>query len=506
MASTAEIPAGASVPRAGSVVLLAVATVLASGAALWAVYGRLLGGCWGFVDDYVLTEGSGIFPDWPLWAWVARDGRPLYGFLLNLALTPVDDICDLALVRHLNLGLEAVIAGLAAALAMRGGWPRTASAALGLMLVALPGFALAAAWATLVGPLVAVAAALAAALLATTGDGSRPALGRLAGAACLLAAALAIYQPAAMAFVPGVAIALVRRPATAAALRAGLLPALFVLAAVVVAYGLFFFLLPLLLPGAPASGRAAPVTDLAAKFAWFVGVPLRQAQNLFNLDPVPRFGFAVAAVIALGALLRQRRFRRTAAALAIQAVAIVAAFLPNLVVAESWPSFRASLPMAMTIAALVAAAAVTVAERLAGRWGPALAGLAVAALAGHGLVVMREATANGIVNLQREEWAALVAAVRPIAPGGDRTVALLPPPPVIDACREWQRFDEFGLPSSVRPWAAAAMMRHAWVAAHGDRPPPRFVVVAPRTAAPAGATTIDMAALLAAAAPRICGD
>ncbi|MCC7276007.1 MAG: glucosyltransferase domain-containing protein [Alphaproteobacteria bacterium] len=503
MSSTVSVAIAAPAAGAHRATLWTAAILAAAAAVLFALHRPLAGGCYGFVDDYVLVEGGRVFPDWPLWAWVARDGRPLYGLILNLALQPVGGVCDLALVRLLNLGLEAAIAAQLYALAARSGWPRGAAAAAAAMLVALPGFAVATAWATLIGPLVAIVLALAAASLATTAAGGRPGLLRLAAAACLLALALAIYQPGAMAFVPGVAIALVRRPATRETLRDGLLPAALVLVAVVAAYAVFFLLLPHLVPEVGPSRRTALTRDPWAKLLWFIGVPLRQAQNLFNLQPVPRFGYAVAGLIVLGAFLRQGSVRPTMAALAVQGGAVALAFLPNLVVAESWPSFRASLPMAMTIAVLVAAALVAVGERIGGRWGAGMAGLLVAMPAVWGLLAMSAAADRGIVRLQREEWAQLVGAVRPLPAAGGRLVALLPAGSV-PACARWQRFDEFGLPSTARPWAAAAMLRHAWIETHGDAVPPRFHVVAPGGMPPPAATVIDMASLLAARSPQIC--
>ena len=82
---------------------------------------------------------------------------------------------------------------------------------------------------------------------------------------------------------------------------------------------------------------------------WFLGVPLRRALTLFNLPPVPRSGFAVIALVALGTLLRHRDVGLGVVALAAQAGLVGLALLPNLVVAESWPAFRSSLPMAMTV-------------------------------------------------------------------------------------------------------------------------------------------------------------
>ena len=483
----------------------------AAAALLFALHRPLSGACFGFVDDYVLLDPARPLPDWPFLGWVARDGRPLYGILLNLLLEPLRDVCDLGFLRLVNVALEAAIATQVFALARRHGWPLAAAMPLGLLVVALPGFAAAAAWGTLVGPLAAISLGLAAAWFAVPApdcarDGGsivRPAL-----AACLLAAALTLYQPGAMAYVAGVAVALVRRPAGLATLRRAVLPAALVFAAVVVAYALFYLALPLAVPGEAISSRAALTLDPWQKAIWFLGVPLRQALNLFNLQPVPRFGFAVIALVALGTLLRHRDVGLGVVALAAQAGLVVLAFLPNLAVAESWPAFRSSLPMAMTVAVLAAAALVAVAEALPGRIAPVAGGLLVAAAAAWGFHASGQAADRGLVRLQREEWRIVVDAVRqqrPPLPDEARAPIVVVPAFAVPACADWQRFDEFGLPSTARPWAAHAMLRHAWRQVHGEAPMPRFVVARPAVPPPPDATVIDVAAALAARAGAICG-
>ncbi|WP_374441245.1 hypothetical protein, partial [Stella sp.] len=450
---------------------------------LLAIHRPLSGPCFGFVDDYVLLDAARPLPDWPFLGWLARDGRPLYGVLLNLVLAPLGDVCDLGFLRLLNVGLEALIAVQIFALAQRHDWPTAPAAALGILVVALPGFAVAASWATLVGPLAAIALGLAAAWFAMPAPGAdhgSPA--RPAAAACLLAAALSLYQPGAMAYVAGVAVALVRQPATIATLRRAILPAAFVFAAVVLAYAIVFLVLPLALPGDTISARATLTPEPWHKAIWFLGVPLRQALNPFSLLPVPRFGLALLALVALGTFLRHRGVGAGLVALAAQAGLVVLAFLPNLAVAESWPAFRSSLPMAMTVAVLAAAAILAVAEALPGRAGPAAGALLLAATAAFGLHLGGRAADRGIVRLQREEWRIVVEAVRalrPPRPHEPPVAVTLVPAAGVPGCVRWQRFDEFGLPSTARPWAAHAMLRHAWRQVHGEAPMPRFVVAPP---------------------------
>lgn len=475
---------------------------------LLAIRPPLSGACFGFVDDYVLLDATRPLPDWPFLGWLAQDGRPLYGLLLNIVLAPLRDVCDLGLLRLVNVALEALIAAQIFALGVRHAWPLPAAAALGLIVLALPGFAVAAAWATLVGPLVAISLGLAAAGLALPSwRDERPSLGRAAAAACLLAAALSIYQPGAMAFVAGVAIGLVRRPATATTLRVAVAPAAAVFVAVVAAYALFVLVLPMAVPGG-LSARAALALDPWHKLIWFLGVPLRQAINLFNLQPVPRFGLAVLAVVALGTLVRHRDVGIAVLAMAAQAGLVVLAFLPNLAVAESWPAFRSSLPMAMTLAVLAAAAVLALVELLPRRMAAASAPLLLALVAAYGFAASANAAGRGLVRIQREEWRILVdslRALRPPRPGETAEPVVLVPAFSVPGCLAWQRFDEFGLPSSARPWSAHAMLRHAWRQVHGEAPAPRFVVLPPGAPPPPGAPMIDLAGALAARARAICG-
>lgn len=484
--------------------------LVASAALLLVLRPPFAAGCFGFVDDYVLLDAARPLPDWPFLGWLARDGRPLYGVLLNLALLPLRDVCDLGLLRLANVALQAVIASQVFALARRHDWPLAGALGLGLLVVALPGFAVAAAWGTLVGPLAAISLGLAAAWFAVPApDDTRLAVGRAAVAACLFAAALSLYQPGAMAFVPGVAIALVRRPVTVQTLRRAVLPAALVFTAVVVAYAIFYLVLPLAVPGEAISTRAALTPDPWHKLVWFLGVPLRQAINLFNLQPVPRFGFAVLAIVALGTLLRHRDVGLGVLALAAQAGLVVLAFLPNLAVAENWPAFRSSLPMAMTLAVLLAAAIIAIVEALPRRVGPALGAALVTVVALYGFHASARAVDRGLVRLQREEWRIVVDAVRALRPPRPQDVSeviIVLPAFSVPNCIAWQRFDEFGLPSTARPWAAHAMLRHAWRQVHGEAPMPRFVVAPPGAPEPpAGTPAIDVASQLAARSRAICG-
>ncbi|MGE0723594.1 MAG: hypothetical protein AB7O45_04430 [Alphaproteobacteria bacterium] len=494
---------GLTLGRASTVALAAAATAL-----LAVLHRDALVGCYGFLDDYALIDPARRFPEGSFLSWMLAEGRPLYGLLLNAAFLPISDVCDLRWLRLVNVALVALIGLQCHGLAVRGGWPRPMAVALSMLVLSAPGFAVAIAWATLIGPLAAIACGLAAARLASAPAGEAGPIPARRGTAAvaLLIAGLALYQPGAMAFLPGLAIVLAPRRADAALLRAHVLPAGAVLAAAVGIYGVLFLLAGMQVDGDLVSTRAEIVHDPAGKAAWFVGVALRQSLNLFNIAPVPRFGFAIALLIVTGAWARQRQAPATALALALQAVAVVLAFLPNLTVQESWPSFRASLPMTMTIAVLAAAAAVALAERISRVLGPALAVTAIAGAAAYGMAATAAATSRGIVDLQVAEWSVLQRALRAIEPTDPRPIVLLRADPALPAsCERWQRFDELAIPSSSRVFAAEGMRRLGWRAVHGGPPPDRFTIAGPDGAAAGDRIVIDLGAALDARADALCG-
>src|SRR5262249_49298756 len=89
------------------------------------------------------------------------------------------------------------------------------------------------------------------------------------------------------------------------------------------------------------NGRSTLVHNFVGKIRWFWNQPLLNALNLFKLAPQWWLAAAVATVAAAGILLLHIRRRSEALGfLGLAAVFVPLAYLPNLVIAEEWASYR----------------------------------------------------------------------------------------------------------------------------------------------------------------------
>jgi hypothetical protein len=96
--------------------------------------------------------------------------------------------------------------------------------------------------------------------------------------------------------------------------------------------------------------RASIAFDLPAKLAWFATEPLPVALNLWNLRAVVLLAVPLGIVIVVGLALHFHRSRRVVLfPLALGAVLL--AYLPNLLTAENWPSYRSQVALSTLLVA-----------------------------------------------------------------------------------------------------------------------------------------------------------
>jgi hypothetical protein len=426
-----------------------------------------------FSDDYpilAMADGLGSSP-WfgnSIIDAAAVNGRPFAGVLDTFFFSAAGTIDNLRFVR-----LFAVIGIVALALALhwalvRSGIRRGFAALIAVLVCSMPAFQVYGSWAVLfVSPWAALLGGCASLLAVRATDGPRNLRpDRLVGATGLLIAALLIYQPAAMFFWVFLAVALV-----GAVRESGralhLVRTHFGVAAV--ALPLAYLVVKL---GARAVGNTSPnaarnalLHDVPGKVRWFVEQPLYRSLNLFDLTPSLWLALLVATVAGSGILLLLwHRGAPLLPSLGIGAALIPLSFLPNLVVAENSLTYRTQVSLSALIALYaclgalgiwlilrawleprVSGQALTAAARTAAALSMAFVAASVFFAAKYVYTLFVEPQSTEFRTI-RSQVAALPAGVQRIAfveTGYDQGMA------------KFIFSDEFGVPSSAKPWSLA---------------------------------------------------
>jgi hypothetical protein len=430
-------------------------------------------------------------------------GRPLLAITNFLSFSMSSKVSSLGFVRAANVAILCALAAVIYSALFRGGFPSKLSALLAFILVTLPPFQVVAAWAGCAGfPLAAaVAGASSFLIMRSMGDtGAFVRLGRLALACSLLLMGMMVHQTEVMFFWVFVAIlALSSREGEGVVLRKVSYSLL--VGAVACIAEFFVMKLGVAVYGAVAGTARAGVThDVFGKIAWFIKEPLNNALNLNSIEPTGWFAGATGVFIVVGLFFYfggSLRYRLTMLGLALMLVPL--SYLPNLVVVESWASYR-------TVVALTALLAFYVFLALQGylqvlrtvstqfhQW--MLLGVVAAWAVFSGLVASRNLN-RYFVEPQAIEYHLLKGQLRKIDLARVQTIYFVRPN-WYDGVTSVVRYDEFGLPSSCQPWVPEGMVKCAIREIGGDANRITVVHFAQDEAGkiPPGAAVIDMKSL-----------
>ena len=305
----------------------------------------------------------------------------------------------------------------------------------------------------------------------------------------MLTGALAIYQPAAMMFwvFAGIAwLTTAETPDLREVIYAGALMGAALTAEYALAKGL-----PFILYGhANTFGRTALVTNLPQKAEWFFHQPLRDALNLPLIAPRTWVAWAVTVFISGGLWLCFPGSSITRAIrLALAAILLPLTYLPNLLVAENWSTYRTQVALTSLLWFYTAMALIGWLRWIRSeRSLPAFVVLAVIICAG---LANRNVTLEFAVP-QATEYRMMAHTLRESKLQGTKNFCFVLAnstgtlAPVV-------RYDEFGLPSSSQPWVPQAM---AWLILRNRQSPYADLVPSALTVrggpAPAGCTVIDL--------------
>lgn len=415
-----------------------------------------------FKDDYTeLGWAHGLLSTEDFWEWFAKSGRPVAWPLSFGAYSLAPDIDGLRWVRLVSVLGIALLGVLLHHSLTRAGMNRWLSMAASISVISLPSFQVYAAWASAYSAAYsAILAGLASLIAAGALDAQRRvATIRLAAAVALLLCSLLIYQPTAMFFWVLAAISLLR-PSESLARALRLFGVHLLVAAASLAFDFAIFKVAVHYYGPASVERSSLTHDIPGKVRWFVEQPLVNALDLSALTRPRLLAEAVSLFAIVGiTLLHRKKGLRSLGFVAIAVILVPLAYLPNLVVEESWASYRTIVALSSLIAIYTWLSVWGIGTAIlrpgmsptANTAARAVGATAIALLvSGAGLLASRNVTTlfvkpqslelNVLRTTLRAGPAREVRKVVFVRPGGWQGAA-----PLV-------RYDEFGLPSSVAPW------------------------------------------------------
>lgn len=305
------------------------------------------------LDDYVILAES-LRGESGFLIAQTESGRPLEG-LSNKVLysfpTRVSQLRYLRLVGVLGIGLLACLLFRE----LQHHWWGTSAVFLVLIVSTLPPFQVEASWAFHCAHPYAVAlSGLAFCFVRRSFDldsDSRRWI-RYGLAVGLILAALLIYQPAGMFFWVFVAIDLFSTEKSPQEILKRLFTYGCICAiALMAGYGVYRLGIKLFGSDYLTPDRSKLVTNPWAKLQWFVHEPLVNALNLYRIRATPRFALTVLVVIVAGLMFFfQGSWRVRIAKMAMALSLLPISYLPNLVTAENWASYRSQISLTSLVA------------------------------------------------------------------------------------------------------------------------------------------------------------
>jgi hypothetical protein len=438
-----------------------------------------------------------------MWMFFTAGGRPLLTISNYLSFSMVSKISSLGFVRAANVATLCALAAVIWLALSSVGFPSKLSALGAFILVTLPPFHVLAALSSCLGfPLEAAAAGVSAFLVMQSTEDTKTfaKLGRLALACSLLLAGMMVHQTEVMFFWVFVAIlALSQREDVRVVVRK--VSYCLVVGAIACIVEFFVMKIGVAVYGAVAgSGRAGLTHDVFGKMTWFIKEPLMNALNLNSIEPTGRFAVATGIFIVIGLFFYfsgSLRYRLTMLGVALMLIPL--SYLPNLVVVESWASYRTLVALTALLAFYVFLALhgyLQVLRAVSTQFHQRMVlGVVVVWAVFSGFVASRNLV-RYFVEPQAIEYHLLKGQLRKIDLATVQTIYFIRPN-WYDGVTSVVRYDEFGLPSSCQPWVPGPMVKCAIREIGDDADRITVVHLAQDEAGkiPPGAAVIDMKSL-----------
>lgn len=309
------------------------------------IYGLVLVVPYGFFDDLLQTAFNLEGNLEPIFSQIVHGGRILYAIVTLFTFSHIGSVQQLMVLRLIGLVGYVLLSTSLYAFLRRSTLPIPVSFLLPVLMLSMPPFQVFAAWAiTAFFPYAAVLTGISVWLI----DRHYPTPMKrnffMAVAILLECCALSIYQPIAMFFWVYAAIRLfcpVQFPAVAWR-RFGKYAGVAV-AALLVSYIVSVQWIPRILFGQLNTfERTRLVSSPLEKMVWFVKQPLVDSLNFTNIEPKLGLASLFALVIGIGLFLyfHEERVQDRFLHLLLAGILVPLSLLPNLVVEESWASYR----------------------------------------------------------------------------------------------------------------------------------------------------------------------
>lgn len=302
-------------------------------------YGVAISADYAFSDDYTFFNDMGHSNPVPLIVGIVQGGRPIYA-IYSLIFCLAGSIADLGWIRLISIFGTAAFASL-----MCYNLKKYTSIPLGVIYPAAiacglsPAFQVYSAWTvTSIFPWAAFLAGLSALCLPSKID-----FQRIATSFVLLVCSVFIYQPAGMVFWAFLLPRVLLEGSGSNQLKLLVRSLIVMGAALIVDFGSSKILPKILFSNLPQFSRSALVTDYAGKIEWFLKEVIPDSLALFSITPRTWCISLVVFVIIAAIILKYKRPISIIKNLAIIGAIAILAYLPNLIIKESWASYRSQV-------------------------------------------------------------------------------------------------------------------------------------------------------------------
>ncbi len=322
-------------------------------------------GTYGISDDYfdlvLSTRDNHSLPNVAI-----AGGRPISGLVQEFALSLATDVSSLRWLRLIGVLGVAATAVVGATIARTFGARRLSQVLVGLGIAAMPSSQVIASWAVLFpvswGAALALAAGFSLTSLRTDTFRQREWWVAAGAVAAATAVGLANYQPSAMAFAPGFALALIDSSETLRRRARRAMAGVFGAAAGGVAYLVISNLL-VRWRGVTADVRSSLELPGSDKLHWFVTKVAPRSLDPLSFQPRTVVAICVLLLIIAGLASLATTAIERVAVVALVIISLVVSYLPTLMVQDRWPSARSRLSIDITVGLFAGVAALTVVAR-----------------------------------------------------------------------------------------------------------------------------------------------
>lgn len=411
---------------------------------------------YGFSDSYAMLYAAHHETLLQFVRQPIEGGRPLYALLLWVGFSLTHSVHDLLYLRAFSVASLALLAAHIHRTLRFTDLPQCAVDVAPVLMCTVPAFLVYASWAVAAFyPLAALLSALAFQVIDRSNRSHRVSFRALGAGLALLVTAMTIYQPAAMYYWVFAAIAWQISEEAVSVFRISIAGVMMMLA-----LGMDFVLskvIPALLyTGGNTLTRSKLVSHPIGKAIWFIEQPVKDVLNWINLEPNNAIA-AMAALFVLGGFVLYRRHdgrRGVLTQLGIVCALAVLSYLPNLIVAENWASYRTQVALSGLFVLYGMLAFVgwtkTLSWECAGR--PVAYAITAGVACWASYTMLTEFAVPQIIDAHIVGRAVKKAARTP----GIRRLILVTGNP-LSTFAPYVRYDEFGILSSSVPWALKAM-------------------------------------------------